>query len=61
MYLMILYIVFIGVFDFDFYERRGDMIDLYYWFMFNGKKVIILLEEVGVFYNIVLMNILMGD
>ncbi len=37
------------------------MIDLHYWPTPNGKKVTILLEEAGVPYNIVPMNILTGD
>ena len=37
------------------------MIDLYYWPTPNGKKVTILLEELGVDYRIVPVNIGRGD
>jgi GST-like protein len=37
------------------------MLDLYYWPTPNGKKVTILLEECGVPYNIVPVNIGRGD
>ena len=37
------------------------MIDLYYWPTPNGKKVTILLEELGVPYTIVATNIGKGD
>ena len=37
------------------------MIDLYYWPTPNGKKVTILLEECGLPYNIVPLNIGRGD
>ena len=37
------------------------MIDLHYWPTPNGKKVTILLEELGVPYNIVPVNIGRGD
>ena len=37
------------------------MLDLYYWPTPNGKKVTILLEELGVPYNIVPVNIGRGD
>ena len=37
------------------------MIDLHYWPTPNGKKVTILLEELGMPYNIVPCNIAKGD
>lgn len=37
------------------------MIDLYYWFILNGYKVILLLEEIGLEYCIYLVNIGLGD
>lgn len=37
------------------------MIDLFYWPTPNGKKVTILLEETGLPYNVVPLNIGMGD
>jgi GSH-dependent disulfide-bond oxidoreductase len=37
------------------------MIDLYYWPTPNGKKVTILLEEAGIPYNVVPLNIGRGD
>jgi GST-like protein len=37
------------------------MIDLHYWPTPNGKKVTILLEELGMPYNIVPCNIGKGD
>lgn len=37
------------------------MLDLYYWPTPNGKKVTILLEEAGIDYNIVPLNISFGD
>ena len=37
------------------------MIDLYYWPTPNGKKVTILLEECGLAYNIIPVNIGRGD
>jgi len=37
------------------------MIDLYYWPTPNGKKVTILLEECGLPYKIVPVNIQRGD
>ncbi len=37
------------------------MIDLYYWPTPNGKKVTILLEECGLEYKIVPVNIGRGD
>ena len=37
------------------------MIDLHYWPTPNGKKVTILLEELGMPYKIVPVNIGMGD
>src|ERR1700744_2077829 len=43
------------------YERGAQMYDLHYWPTPNGKKVTILLEELGVPYTIVPMNIGRGD
>ena len=37
------------------------MIDLYYWTTPNGHKVTIFLEEAGLSYNIIPINILKGD
>jgi len=37
------------------------MIDLYYWTTANGHKITIFLEEVGLPYNIIPINILKGD
>lgn len=37
------------------------MIDFYYWFILNGKKVIIFFEECGMFYCIVQCVIGQGD
>ena len=37
------------------------MIDLYYWPTPNGKKVTILLEELGAEYNVITCNIAKGD
>ena len=37
------------------------MIDVYYWPTPNGKKVTILLEELGMPYNVVPLNIGRGD
>jgi len=37
------------------------MIDLYFWPTGNGKKVVILLEELGLPYNIKPINIGRGD
>ncbi len=37
------------------------MIDLYYWPTPNGKKVTILLEELGIDYNVIICNIAKGD
>ena len=37
------------------------MIDLYYWPTPNGKKVTILLEELGVDYKVIPINIGRGD
>ncbi len=37
------------------------MIDLYYWPTPNGKKVTILLEECGLEYKIIPVNIQRGD
>ena len=41
--------------------RRLGMIDLYYWPTPNGWKVSILLEELGVDYNLHLVNISKGE
>src|SRR5690242_13514683 len=37
------------------------MIDLYYWATPNGNKIIIFLEEVGIPYNIIPVNIMVGE
>lgn len=37
------------------------MIDLYYWPTPNGWKITILLEELGVDYNVIVVDILQGD
>lgn len=37
------------------------MIDLYYWIILNGYKIIFFLEEIGLFYVIYLINISQGD
>lgn len=37
------------------------MIDLYYWFMFNGYKIMFFFEEIGLEYVIKLVNIGMGE
>jgi GST-like protein len=42
-------------------EESDIMIDLHYWPTPNGKKVTILLEEAGIPYNIVPVNIGRGD
>jgi GSH-dependent disulfide-bond oxidoreductase len=42
-------------------EESNIMIDLHYWPTPNGKKVTILLEEAGIPYNIVPVNIGRGD
>jgi len=44
-----------------FYRREGSMIDLHYWPTPNGKKVTILLEELGIPYRIVPVNIGKGE
>src|SRR5471030_549901 len=41
--------------------RRAHVIDVHYWPTPNGKKVTILLEELGTPYNIVPLNIGRGD
>src|SRR4026207_838830 len=41
--------------------RTSPMIDLYYWPTPNGKKVTILLEECGLPYNIIPLDIGRGD
>jgi GST-like protein len=41
--------------------KETPMIDLYYWPTPNGKKVTILLEECGLPYNIIPLNIGRGD
>ena len=44
------------------YDRKGSqMYDLHYWPTPNGKKVTILLEELGAQYKIVPCNIGRGD
>jgi GST-like protein len=49
--------------DFNVRQEAGEryMIDLHYWPTPNGKKVTILLEELGMPYNIVPCNIGKGD
>jgi GSH-dependent disulfide-bond oxidoreductase len=49
--------------DFNARQETGErhMIDLHYWPTPNGKKVTILLEELGMPYNIVPCNIGKGD
>src|SRR5207237_4709952 len=42
-------------------NRRKPMIDLYFWPTGNGKKIIILLEELGLPYTIKPINIGRGD
>src|SRR4051812_49878265 len=42
-------------------DRRKLMIDLYFWPTGNGKKIIILLEELGLPYRIKPINIGRGD
>jgi GST-like protein len=42
-------------------KEKHAMIDVYYWPTPNGKKVTILLEELGLDYNIVPVNIGRGD
>ncbi|MBW4563583.1 MAG: glutathione S-transferase N-terminal domain-containing protein [Mojavia pulchra JT2-VF2] len=37
------------------------MIDLYYWPTPNGNKITIFLEEVGILYNIIPINIMVGE
>ena len=37
------------------------MIDLYYWPTPNGWKITILLEELGLDYNVIAINILEGE
>lgn len=37
------------------------MIDLYYWLMSNGHKVILFLEEAGLKYTVKLVNIGKGE
>ena len=37
------------------------MIDLYYWPTPNGWKITILLEELGLDYNVIVVDILKGD
>jgi len=44
----------------DIQEGR-EMLELHYWPTPNGRKVTILLEELGVEYKIVPMNIGRGD
>src|SRR5690606_37916534 len=41
--------------------RRTPMLDLHYWPTPNGKKVTILLEELGVPYQVIPCNIGRGD
>jgi glutathione S-transferase len=43
------------------FNRRKSMIDLYFWPTGNGKKIIILLEELGLPYTIKPINIGRGD
>jgi hypothetical protein len=38
-------------------DRRKPMIDLYFWPTGNGKKIVILLEELGLPYTIKPINI----
>src|SRR5438874_2616493 len=42
-------------------NRRKPMIDLYFWPTGNGKKIVILLEELGLPYTIKPINIGRGD
>jgi hypothetical protein len=42
-------------------NRRNRMIDLYFWPTGNGKKTVILLEELGLPYTIKPINIGRGD
>jgi hypothetical protein len=42
-------------------NRRKPMIDLYFWPTGNGKKTVILLEELGLPYTIKPINIGRGD
>src|SRR5690242_14054753 len=42
-------------------EEEKPMIDLYFWPTGNGKKIIILLEELGLPYTIKPINIGRGD
>ncbi len=37
------------------------MIDIYYWPTPNGNKITIFLEEVGIPYNIIPVNIMVGE
>lgn len=37
------------------------MIDFFYWFIFNGYKVIVFFEEVGFEYWIYFVDISVGD
>lgn len=35
--------------------------DLYYWVIFNGQKISIMFEEIEIFYNLIFVNIMIGD
>lgn len=37
------------------------ILDLYYWLIFNGWKVSIMFEEIEIFYNLIFVNIMVGD
>lgn len=37
------------------------MIDFYIWIMFNGCKILIFLEEFGVFYMVYVVDIIKGE
>jgi|TARA_Y100000294_G_C8546467_1_gene333382 GST-like protein len=45
----------------DFRYLRGEMIDLYTWATPNGRKVSIMLEELGLDYNVHQINITKGE
>ena len=45
----------------DFEQEKPPMIDLYFWPTGNGKKIVILLEELGLPYTIKPINIGRGD
>ena len=42
-------------------KEHNTMIDLYTWFTPNGRKVSIMLEEIGMDYNVHVINISKGE